>query len=87
MNQQVNCPSKFCDQKVLAHKNGRNQKQQTETLLQYLALPQKKDEIHVQQAAAAVKQFLSFFCDKHKNETTVGRSNEELYNEYYDWTM
>ena len=90
MNQQVNGSSKFCDQKVLAHKNSRNQKQQTKTLLQYLGkkpLPQKKDEIHVQQAAAAVKQFLSFFCDNHKNETTVGRSDEELYNEYNDLTM
>ena len=84
-------PSKFCNQKVLAYKDGRKQKQQTETFLQYLGKkpsPQKtKDDIHGQQAAAAVKQFLAYFCDKHKNEATVGRSDEELYNEYYDWTM
>jgi hypothetical protein len=81
--------SKFCEEKVMAYKEGRNQKQQTATLLQYFGKkpsPQKRD-VKSDQQSAAVKQFLEYFCNKHKMEPIVSRSEEELYNEYYDWTM
>ena len=83
-------PSKFCREKVEAYKEGRKKKQQVATLFEYFGKKkpslQKQDVINKQQSAP-VKQFLAYFCDKHKNETTVCRSDEELYNEYYDWTM
>ena len=85
----ISFTSKFCTEKVTAYKEGRKQKQQVATLLQYFGKkpsPQKQDVINEQQSAP-VKEFLAYFCDKHRNETTVCRSDEELYNEYYEWTI
>ena len=83
-------PSKFCSAKVLAYKEDRKQKQQAATLLQYFGKklsPQKQEDVRNEQQSAPVKQFLAYFCDQHKNHTAVCLSDEELYNEYYDWTM
>ena len=34
-----------------------------------------------------VREFISFFCRVHKDEKAVYRTDDELFNEFYDWNM
>ncbi len=82
MNQFLGKP---CFKKVMTNKDERKQKQQKTNMLQFLGkkTPKHKED----EKTTAVKEFLKYFCEVHKDKSTVHRSDSDLYNEYYDWTM
>ncbi len=60
-------------------------KQQANNLATFLGVNKLKQSAKGSECSKQFREFISFFCSIHKDETAVYRTDEELFNEFYDW--
>jgi hypothetical protein len=60
--------------------------QQANNLATFLGA-KSKQSAKGSECSKQVLEFISFFCRIHKDEKAVYRTDEELFNEFYDWNM
>ena len=77
--------------KKVLDKAGKNELKQTQqqanNLATFLGAKSKQSAKEDSECSKQVLEFISFFCRSHKDEKAVYRTDEELFNEFYDWNM
>jgi hypothetical protein len=67
--------------------NLKQTQQQANNLATFLGAKKSKQSAKGDECSKQVLEFISFFCRSHKDEKAVYRTDEELFNEFYDWNM
>ena len=80
--------NKIFSKKISENTKRKQTEQQANNMALFLGTKTFEETIvRKSECARQVEAFLAFFCETHKNELFVYRSDEDLFKEFYEWVM